>query len=206
MATACGGAQQGARAGGLLAADEGAYPFTLLPPASLARDFMVRQSLSVSVLRDGKREGGKFDAVLQKRGDTLLVLGLGPMSTRAFSIEYRGGAIQFEQKFGPRLPIAPRAILVDVERVYLAHLPTPVEGFTGRLTGTLGGELVTEDWAAGTLMKRWFERPDRFKEPLTIELGAGYTTALADPHRIVLHNPWVGYDVTITSDGAEAIE
>ncbi len=65
---------------------------------------------------------------------------------------------------------------------------------------------MTEEWAEGTLLRRTFARPAFHAAPITIELGAGYTTLVPDPHRIVIHNPWVGYEVTITSDGAEVIE
>lgn len=192
----------------MLGADDATYPFTLTSPSELSSDFMVRQAISVSIVAGGEKREGKLDAVLQKHGDSLLIVGLGPMNTRAFVIEYRDGHVRYEHtnKSMPALPIAPRALVVDVERVYLAHLPIPAETFSGRLEGTINGERVTEDWALGTLRRRSFAREGRFEKPIVIEFGAGYTTKNPDPHRIVLDNPWLGYKVTIVSEGAEPLD
>src|SRR5262249_22064274 len=125
------------------------YPCVLHDPSTLGRDFMVRQSLTIHAQRDGKPVDGQFDAIVQKRGDTLLIVGLGPMNVKAFTLEQRGDRITFHQLVGPELPFSPRNIIVDVHRVFFKRLPSPEHGFAGVLRGELDGETVEETWRDG---------------------------------------------------------
>lgn len=196
-----------ARAPGPLAADASTYPFTLLSPALSKHDFMVRQNVTIAIDAHGEVHRGTMDVVLQKQGDALLIVGLGPMNTRAFVVEYKDGNVRYERTSPafPDLPIAPRALVVDIERVYFATLPAPPDGYSGTLSGVINDEHVTERWAGGSLQRRTFSRRG-FPAPIVIDFGPGYTTKKSDPHRIVLRNPWLGYEATIAGDDAETLD
>ena len=106
------------------AAAEG-YPCVLHDPREWPANFMVQQTIDIRAEREGHTVEGQLDAVVQKKGDTLVIIGLGPMNARAFTLTQRGRRIEFEQRLGPALPFSPRNILVDVHRVYFKALPRP---------------------------------------------------------------------------------
>ena len=54
------------------------YPAVLHPPAELHPDFSVHQRIEAT----SRGHSGSFDAVLQKQGNELVVVGLGPASVR----------------------------------------------------------------------------------------------------------------------------
>ncbi|HET9621047.1 MAG TPA: DUF3261 domain-containing protein [Kofleriaceae bacterium] len=188
-------------------ADPAAYPCVLREPEALGADFSVRQHLTVHARKpDGSAFDGELDAVLQKQGDTLLVVGLGPMSVKAFTLAQRHGEITFQQFYGPELPFSPRNIVVDIHRMYFKHLPAPAEpAYTGVIRGELDGEHVEETWQGGALRDRVFTRPGQFAGAVRIELGAGCTAARCQPATATLRNEWFAYTLAITSDDYEAL-
>jgi hypothetical protein len=183
------------------------YPCVLHDPATLPHDFVVRQSLTVHTRRDGKPVDGRFDAILQKRGDTLLIVGFGPMNVKAFTLEQRGDRIEFTQFFGPELPFSPRNIVVDVHRVFFHHLPPPAEpGYSGAVRGELDGETVEETWQGGELRRAVFTRPgSALRGAVSVELGPGCTPAACEPASATLRNEWFGYTLEIASEGYEGL-
>lgn len=183
------------------------YPFVLHDPATLGHDFMVRQSLTVHARRDGQPVDGQFDAILQKQGDTLLIVGFGPMNVKAFTVEQRGDRIEFTQFFGPELPFSPRNIVVDVHRVYFHHLPPPAEpGYSGVTRGELDGETVEETWQGGELRRAVFTRPgSALRGAISVELGPGCTPAACEPVSATLRNEWFGYTLEIANEGYERL-
>src|SRR3954471_6587513 len=106
-------------------ADPAEYPCVLHDPKTVAHDFSVHQSLVVKAVHDGKPAEGQLDAVLQKQGDTLLIVGFGPMNVKAFTLNQTGSRIEFAQFMGPPLPFSPRNVIVDVHRIYFKRLPAP---------------------------------------------------------------------------------
>jgi hypothetical protein len=183
------------------------YPCVLHDPATLPHDFVVRQSLTVHTRRDGKPVDGQFDAILQKQGDTLLIVGFGPMNVKAFTLEQRGDRIEFTQFFGPELPFSPRNIVVDVHRVYFHHLAPPAEpGYSGAARGELDGETVEETWQGGELRRSVFTRPgSALRGAVSVELGPGCTPAACEPASATLRNEWFGYTLEIASEGYERL-
>lgn len=183
------------------------YPCVLHDPATLPHDFVVRQSLTVHTRRDGKPVDGQFDAILQKQGDTLLIVGFGPMNVKAFTLEQRGDRIEFTQFFGPELPFSPRYIVVDVHRVYFHRLPPPAEpGYSGALRGELDGETVEETWQGGELRHAVFTRPgSALRGAVSVELGPGCTPAACEPASATLRNEWFGYTLEIANEGYERL-
>jgi hypothetical protein len=179
-----------------------AYPGVLHPPSALGPDFMVRQSLTIHATRDGKPVTAELDAVLQKRGAELLVLGLGPMDQKAFTLTQRASAIDYQHYMGPRLAFEPRDMLVDIHRVFFKRLPgPPPEGTRG---GELDGEHVEETWHDGELRRIAYTRPgERFVGAVRVELGPGCKPARCEPATATLRNEWFGYTVEIANEAFE---
>jgi hypothetical protein len=183
------------------------YPGVLRDPATYAHEFMVRQTITIHAQHDGKPVDGQFDAVLEKHGDRLVILGFGPMNVKAFSIEQRGDRIEFAQFMGPALPFSPRNIVLDVHRVYFKRLPSPTDpSYSGVLTGELDGEHVEETWQDGQLRKTVFTRPSgTLPGAIRIELAAGCRAISCEPESATLHNEWFGYTLSIANETYEQL-
>lgn len=180
------------------------YPGTLPDPGTLHPDFMVRQSLVIHATKPtGEKVDAEIDAVLQKQGDTLLILGLGPMNVKAFTLTQKGTTLEFQQFVGPALPFSPRNIVVDVHRVLFKRLPVPAAPTTV-VTGELDGEHVVETWKDGQLRTRVFTRPG-FEGAVRVELGDGCTQKVCEPASAKLTNEWFGYAIEITNEGFEPL-
>lgn len=183
------------------------YPCVLHDPGTLPHDFMVRQHLAIHAQHDGKPVDGELDAVLQKQGDTLLIIGFGPMNVKLFTLTHRGDRIEFVQFYGPALPFSPRDVVVDVHRVFFKRLPPPAEpAYAGVVRGELDGETVEETWRDGQLGARVFTRPgSALRGAVRVELGPGCTMARCEPAWATLRNEWFDYTLTITSEAYEAL-
>lgn len=168
------------------------YPGVLHPPRELSPDLVVEQHIEAT--KDGSGDG--FDAVVQKRGDELLVVGLGPASVRAFVIRQFGDAIDFEQRLGPKPPFPARNVLVDVHRVFFKRLDgdAPVDGAR---TGSVDGEEVRETWRGGELVERSFSRPGELSGAVRVRYGPGCRADRCEPRTVRLLNEWFGYALTI---------
>jgi hypothetical protein len=180
------------------------YPGALPAPDTLAPDFMVRQSLTIRTQKDGKPLVFELDAVLQKQGAELLIVGFGPMNARAFTLTQRADRIEFEQFMGPQLPFSPRNIVLDVHRVYFKRLPDTAPDGVSR--GELDGERVEETWQDGELRTSVFTRPDSaLTGAVRVERGPGCERSRCEPATATLHNEWFGYTLTIASEGYERL-
>ena len=187
--------------------DPAEYPCVLADPRTLSHDFMVRQSVAIRAQRDGKPVEGRFDAIVQKQGDTLLIVGFGPMNVKAFTLEQRGDRLEFTQFFGPELPFSPRNVVVDVHRVFFKRLPPPAPpGYSGAVRGELDGEAVEETWQAGELRRAVFTRPgSALRGAVSVELGPGCTPAACEPTSATLRNDWFDYTLAIANEGYERL-
>ncbi|MCX4247042.1 DUF3261 domain-containing protein [Paraliomyxa miuraensis] len=177
-------------------APPGSYPGELVEPSSVARDFMLRQRAEGSY---GEREVA-FEAVVQKQGDTLMVLTLTPYGSRAFLVEQKGQEVRVE-KFIPRdLPFDPRFILLDVQRVFLKGLPDGPRD-DGWHRQRIDDEIVRERWEGGRLHERTYARRDRQpKGEIVVRYEGGWVPGERPPS-IELHNGWFGYRLVLdTSD------
>jgi hypothetical protein len=183
------------------------YPCVLHDPRTLGPDFMVRQTIAIRARRNGEPVEGQLDAVLQKQGDTLLIMGFGPMNVKAFTLIQRGDRIEATQHIGPELPFSPRDVVVDVHRVLFKRLPAPADPeHTGVVRGELDGEQVEETWQAGEVRARVFTRPgSALRGAVRVELGAGCKPTRCEPGSATLHNEWFGYTLTIASEGYEPL-
>jgi hypothetical protein len=179
------------------------YPGELKRPSALGANFAVKQHLRV---RFRGREDG-FDAVLQKQGDELLVVGLGPVGVRAFVLKQAGDAISFEQRFGPKFPFPPRNVLVDIHRAYFMQLssPPPSANAVSSIRGDQDGEQISETWQGGNLIRKSFQRPGQTGE-VTLSYEGPCTRSACRPSRIALNNGWYGYELIIENEDYMTLE
>lgn len=184
------------------------YPCVLHDPAEWPESFVVRQSIDIRARRGDRTVEGQLDAVMQKQGDTLTIIGLGPMNARAFTLTQRGRTIEFAQGAGPALPFSPRYILVDVHRVFFKALPrSRGAGDSGIMRGELDGEHVEERWEGGELRTRSFTRPgSALSGAVRVEYGAGCRVERCQPGSVTVHNEWFDYTLSITNQDYEALE
>lgn len=171
------------------------YPGTLRSPSSFAGDFALDQT--VTAIHPQGRE--TFRAALEKHGDALVMVGLGPHGGRAFVLAQEGEAVRFESQLERELPFPPRYMLLDVHRTWLLGLPgAPLAD--GEHRGTIDDEEIVETWADGRLLARAFRRLD--DQPpgqvrITYEGGLSPDLAAPAPTRIELDNEWFGYRLVI---------
>ena len=201
----CGGPPK--RSFSILTSAPAEYPGVLHEPKTLKPDFMVRQTLTIRTKHKGEPVEAELDAVLQKQGDTLLIVGFGPMNAKAFTLKQVADRIEFAQFMGPELPFSPRNIVVDVHRVYFKRLPAPTQAnYSGVIRGQLDGEQVEETWKDGQLRATVFTRPgEKFKGAVRIELAEGCAPAGCEPESATLTNEWFGYTLSIVNDGYEKL-
>ena len=174
------------------------YPCIMHPPSELTPDFSVSQHLEAMAMG---RSGG-FDSVVQKHGNDLVIVGLGPAGVRAFVLKQTGDAITFEQSFGPKLPFSPRNVVVDVHRTFFKRLVVPAPPATGAATikGMIDDEEVEEDWRDGSLVERRFSRPgSAYRGVVRVTYGPGCTRERCAPATTHLVNEWFDYALTITN-------
>jgi hypothetical protein len=179
-------------------------PGVLHAPSEYPGAFLDRQTI---VATYGKKSA-KFDAVLQKRDDELVLLGMTPFGSRAFSLKQTGLQVAFESFVPQELPFPPQYILFDVQRVFfegtLPGLPTPSDGaheFAPR-----DGEVMTEYWQDGRVLQRRFRRTsgDPAGE-IVIVYESGMALGGPPPQHIAFTNGWYGYRLDITTLSHQAL-
>lgn len=176
------------------------YPGVLRAPASLGVDLLWRQRVTAR-WGDGDRRG--FDAVVQKRGDTLTVMGLSPLGALGFAIVQRGDALELIEQMPASerpagLPFPPRFILLDVQRALYPWLPERTgPRADGDHAGDVDGEHVVEVWSAGRLLERRFTRLDGAPAGTILVRYQGGLTLGAMPPRLTLENGWFGYQLEV---------
>jgi Protein of unknown function (DUF3261) len=177
------------------------HPGTLVSTREIRGAFMFRQRVEAHTpLREVS-----FDAVLQKQGDTLTLLGLTPFGTRAFVLQQRDLDVSFTSHMPGELPFPPRYMLLDIHRTLFIGLGPP-PAVDGERTGTRDGEEIRELWRGGRLLERHFRRPDN-APPGTIDVRyVGGMEGDTPPRTIELHNGWMGYSLTITTLDAQRLD
>lgn len=170
-------------------------PGELVDPSTVATDFMMRQHLQ----GDYGDDEIAFDAVVQKQGDTLLVLVLTPYGSRALLIEQKGLNTRVEKFVPQELPFDPRFVLLDVQRVFIKGI-TDTPKKDGWRTMKLDGETLRERWAGGRLVERRFRRSDRrVRGEVTVRYDGGWVPG-EPPPEIELVNEWFGYRLSLRTD------
>ncbi len=169
------------------------YPGSLRPISLLDFDFQWRQRVTAR-WPGGQRQ---FDAVLAKEGDTLKLVGLGPMGRVGFVLRYRdGGEIEFDNRTQLSVPFDPKNILLDISRVYYPWFSQSATS-DGTRHRTKNSEMIEETWKNGQLAQRRFRRIDD-TPPGEIRIDYEYESPSHQvPIRAVLRNGWLGYTLEI---------
>jgi hypothetical protein len=159
-------------------------------PEAIPGEFTVRQKL---VAKSG-HGGGSFEAVLQKKGDTLTMIGLTPYGGRAFLLQQKGADVQFTKYIPQELPFAPTFILLDIHRVWDAWLGGPLAN--GERSSVLEGEKISERWLNGRIVERRFVR-ETGGQPgeIVVSYGAPGPGGLAA--HVTLENARFGYRLDV---------
>lgn len=173
---------------------------SLVPTGEIRGAFLYRQR--VTARRPGHDEVS-FDAVLQKQGDTLTMLGLTPFGTRAFVLQQRGLAVEFTSYMPGELPFPPRFILLDLHRTLFVTLGAQPPD--GERRGVRDGESVREVWRGGRLMERRYERVDGHPAGAIEVRYEGGMAGQEPPDTVEYRNGWYGYALTITTLARQAL-
>jgi len=168
------------------------YPWVLQDPSAFGSDFLWRQRL---VAQFGGDELS-LQAVMQKRGNVLTIIGIGPAGNKAFVLTQKGQAVSFRLLMPRALPFPPRFILHDIQRAWLplnASTPAPADGIRHL---AVPEELARETYAGGRRIKRVFKR--RSGQPRgTIEVIYLPPTRVGLPGTVKLRNGWFRYRLVI---------
>ena len=166
------------------------YPGVLHPPSALGADFMLRQKIT-AVFSEKKEI--TFDAVLQKVGDELTLLGLTPFGSRAFLLVQSGTDIRFTNYVDKELPFPPKYILLDIQRTLRVEAPLP----DGLHELDQDGEHVRETWKDGRLFERHVTRLDGSPPGELVTRYDGGMTPGEPPAAMDFENGWFGYRLHI---------
>lgn len=165
------------------------------PPSSMREDFMAQQEITFS---PENGEANSFNAILQKRGNTLTLLALTPFGTRAFSIEQSGDDVRSESYVVQPLPVDARVVIADVDRSLFPYFPSPPANDTSRET-RFGDVQVSERWTEGRLRERRFDETDT-QSPDAIRIEYEYGDAARRlPTQVRLTNPRMHYSLTVVT-------
>lgn len=180
-------------------------PGALLPPDTLGFDFSWHQVVTVAWTNpDGSDQAESFEAVLQGRGGTMQLVGLGPMSQVAFVITHTADGVAYENRSGREFPFEPEYMIADVQRVSFPWGPAPEPGFSGRRRLEVLDVSVEETWDGGHLAERRFARldaPERGEVVVSYSGWAGGDTAST----AVLESGWYGYRLTVRTVSAQRL-
>lgn len=181
------------------------YKGPLVDPALIPFDFLWEQRVTA---HRGESKGS-FDAVVQKRGPELLVLGLTPMNTRAFSLTQRGTEYRYEQFVPFRVPFPPQSVLFDIHRAFFYEL---LEDFpkSGTRERSFADERIVDEFRAHTLVRRTFENVSGTNDKLVIEYSpTGYAGAappeIVPPDIVDIENFGFGYRLRVETQATRAL-
>ena len=181
------------------------YPTRLRAPSEIAGDFSFEHEVTIGF---GEEEHS-FRAVLQKGGNEIVLLVLGPHGGRGFMLRQEGTRVEFENYLPVELPFPPEFILYDVHRCWFVE-PNPPEGESGTTTVERDGERITERWEAGRLHERRFERVDGRPEGTIVVryhdgLDRSAPHAAEPPASVELDNGWFGYRTQVRTLSWQAL-
>ena len=135
------------------------YPGTLRPPGALATQAVWQQRVTATWSDpDGNEQTRGFGAAVQRRGDSLTVVGLSPMGSVGFSIEQSPNGVEIENNIPEQMVLPPRFILLDVQRTFYPWIDATEVDAAGDRVIVRDGEQVLERWQDGRLTERSFTR------------------------------------------------
>lgn len=194
---------QSPRSGELRSAD---YPGTLQPPTALPVEAVWQQHVVATWPgAGGELQERGFDAAVQRRGDTLVVVGLSPVGAVGFAITQEADSVSVVNHIPEQMVIPPRFILLDVQRAFFPWSEETIRDGDGEVVTVRDGEQITERYVAGRIAERTFARTSG--EPAgVVHIDYEWSDAAwALPERAVLDNHWFGYRLTITTSSETRI-
>ena len=168
-------------------------PEVLLVPTQIDGGFLVRQKITGHF--DGHSQS--FEAVLQKRGPTLTVIGLTPYGTKAFVLIQEGKQLNFESFMpeGRSLPLDPNYLLQDIHHAFFL---TPDSE-----TSEVCSQTVADD---GRVLVRTFRRASDLEGAAVVVSYTGRVEGQVFPERVTLDNGYYGYSLTIETVSYQALD
>jgi hypothetical protein len=172
-------------------------------PNELPGDFLDRQTIHAVY---GKRSAS-FDAVLQKRGNEIVLIGMTPFGSRAFVLKQTGLDVSFESFVPQELPFPPSYILLDVERVFFGGVAPAGQALPdGSHEAPRDAEIVSETWQGGLLKQRRFRKASgQPAGDVVIDYGPGMPPGGPPPEKITYSSGWYGYRLEIVTVGHQAL-
>lgn len=158
-------------------------PGMLRPTGEIAGDFLLRQRVRV---RREERDI-PLELALEKRGDTLVVLGFDAFGAKLFSVTQRGLETEIDSLPPPALEVPPENVLSDLHRVHFLGLEPPPER-RGQRSELRAGVRITETWEPGGASWREFDAPS--EAPVRVELADGWA---------LVRHPDCGYRATFVT-------
>jgi hypothetical protein len=182
------------------------YPGALVAPEALRSPSALGEAFALEQRVRSESPAGthQFRAVLQLRGDTLVMVGFGPHGGRGFVLTQRGHEVALDWQLPGEIPFPPRYMMHDVQRVWFGGLEGPRPD--GEHRETRGDEELVERWEGGRLRERTYRRLDGPPEGVLrvrYEPGLGGTRP---PREVVLDNGWFGYRLVLTTLSHQRIE
>jgi Protein of unknown function (DUF3261) len=176
------------------------YPTPAIDVGDFRGDFLRRQELVVRY----QKETRSFDVVLQKKGNELLLLGLGPLGTKAFALSQTGKVVSYKSYLPIELPFPPRYVLNDIFRTYFLGIAAgPLAD--GEHDAESDGERISEQWSKGRLLERRFVRIAH-DPPGAIDIRyVGGMVDASPPPLIEFDNGWLGYHLSISTISEETL-
>lgn len=177
------------------------YRGPLVRPEEIPGDFLWQQRVSARHLD----QEGAFNAVLQKQGRELLVLGLTPFGTRAFSLTQTGKKFKYKQYVPFELPFSPEAVLIDIHRTFFFGLELGALPSSGQRASTWEGESMTDTFHGGHLIKRRFDNVSGVEKSILIAYsGRGYLP-FEPSEKVVINNQAYGYTLTVETESTQPL-
>lgn len=174
-----------------------AYPWRLRAASEFEGNFLWRQQMTARF----QGHVQEFEAVLQKKGDTLTLLGLTPIGTKAFVLTQNGTEVSFKSFINRDFPFPPHFMIIDIQRSYYPIAIPPNGDCT--VTTTIDGERVTEMWEGGILRRRTFTRIDGTPQGTMMIEYRAWTNGT--PVVLVIDNQWFGYTMEIRTNSLQRL-
>lgn len=183
------------------------YAGPLHAPSTYASDFAIDHQITAIHVQGSE----SFRALLEKHGDRLVMVGLAPTGSRAFTLTQEGDDVRFESQIPRELPFPARYMLIDVHRTWLVGLAQPLSDGTHETAIESGEqrETMIDVWADGRLVSRTFRRDgDTDDDPvlrIAYEGGLSPDPSAPSPSRIELDNGWFGYRLVMENISRSAL-
>lgn len=182
------------------------YTGPLRAPASyVSADFAIDHRIT-AIHAEGQES---FRALLEKAGNSLTIVGLGPHGSRAFTLTQRGDEVHFDSNVPRELPFPARYILIDVHRTWLVGVAGPLPDGTHEsvIEAADESEIMTDVWASGRLLERAFRTEGAPEGVVRIHYEGGLSPdpGAPPPTRIELENGRFGYRLVMENITRTAI-